>query len=412
MGILDWLTDMGTSGASGLMPGADGGMMPQAAGGSPPAPPAQPPQPLIQPTQAAPPPQGLDANGPSPVQMTGQDAAPLPPGQQGASSSPAPQVPLPQPRPADAPQVGGPAALPPNAAPTQGTLPQQPGPPIDITSQAQNSQTPAPASQQGGNFSLTRALGLNLSDAQRGALGAGLKSVGDNSSKPGLAAFAGSLGSGMEGAKATTDKTFDQKIKYLQQAVAAQQAGDKAAYNKNYAAYLTGKLKNDQDTAAAKGNGKTGAWNKPDSQKFIDAQHALAADPEIKASQKLLEQTAKTAEPAEVAKAQAAHSALIKQKEAGYLAGVGLNPQKVQNLAQNPPGSRGNPTVVTSKEEFDQYVKPGDAYVNPKDGKVYIRKGESSNGGGDQAPAAPSAPPSAPVAPGPAPRGAPAEDDD
>lgn len=278
-------------------------------------------------------------------------------------------------------------------------------------------QQAIPSAAGGQSGFLGRALGLdpNQERTLSGSLAEGLKSVGTNWNKPAMAAAAGSAGSAIEGGNTAQDKTYDQKIKYLTAAIAAQQAGDKAEYNKNYAAYLTGKLKNDTDAAAAKDGsaGKKGAWNKPDSQKFIDAQHALANDPDIKASQKLLEQTARTGEPADVAKAQAAHTALVQQKQAMYLAGVGLNPQKVQQQAQNPPGTQGNPHIVTSKEDFDTYVKPGDAFVNPKDGKVYIRKGggQASDSAAAAAGAAAPATPSAPEAPGAEP-GTKTEDDE
>lgn len=260
-----------------------------------------------------------------------------------------------------------------------------------------------PPDQGGTNPSLLRAMGINpaTADKMRSGLSAGLKAAGESAGKSPFQAFSSGAGAGLEGQEKQGDKTYDQKIKYLQAAIQAQSAGDKAAYNKNYAAYLTGKLKNDTEKAASADSGKKGAWNKPDSQKFIDAQHALSNDPEIRASQKLLEQTAKTGDPADVAKAAAAHNALIQQKQGQYLTGVGLNPQKLQEMQKNPPGTQGNPHVVTSKEDFDQYVKPGDAFVNPKDGKVYIRKGGAASAGGES-PAAAS--PSSPLAPpGPAP---------
>jgi len=271
-----------------------------------------------------------------------------------------------------------------------------------------------PGAPQGGPIS--RALGLdpNRTRSIVSGLGAGLTAAGNSAGKSPFQAFASGAGAGIEGSDKSTDKTYDQKIKYLQAAVAAQSAGDKSAYNKNYALYLTNKLKADTDKAAS--GGKSGAWNKPDSQKFIDAQHALANDPEVKASQKLLEQSAKTGDPAEVTKAQAAHSALIQSKEAKYLSGVGLDPQKLNDLVKNPPGTPQNPHVVTSQSDFDTYVKPGQAYRNPRDGKIYIRKGGGAPKGGDSG-APEGGGPSAPVAPGPPPNpmagaGATAADDE
>lgn len=453
MGVLDWLTS--AIGGSGPMPPVQGfdmnrpmGPMPPAQGldvrpqqlAMPPAqgldlprpqppmppqsgqpsgpmppmqgldlpPPQQPPMPPVQamddvpprPPGPMPPAQGLEMNG-SPVQMTGEDAARLPPPAQ-------PQIPMPRPRP-----PGADAAIPPSAQPTQGAAP--PGQPLNIAPQP----GAAPAPQQGGGMpSLTRALGLDqgTSDKIRSGLSAGLKAAGNSAGKSPFQAFASGAGEGLGGQEARQDKTYDQKLKYLQAAIAAKSSGDKAEYNKNYAAYLTGKLKADTDKAASAEGGKKGAWNKPDSQKFIDAQHALSNDPEIRASQKLLEQTAKSGEPADVAKAQAQHQALIRDKEAKYLSGVGLNPQKLAELQKNPPGTRGNPHAVTSQQDFDQYVKPGDAYINPKDGKLYIRKGGGASSdspavAGGSAPAAPASPSSPPEPPGPAP-GLKTDDDD
>jgi hypothetical protein len=58
---------------------------------------------------------------------------------------------------------------------------------------------------------------------------------------------------------------------------------------------------------------------------------------------------------------------------------VGLNPAQIQANIQNPPGTMQNPHVIVgdenaAREQFDTYVKPGQAYRNPRDGKIYIRK--------------------------------------
>jgi hypothetical protein len=135
---------------------------------------------------------------------------------------------------------------------------------------------------------------------------------------------------------------YDQRLKSLQLAVSAQSAGDKAAYNKNYANYLIGKLQVDKDKATAEAKGGK-SWNKPDSQKFIDAQNALAKDPDFRASQKMLEGVIAGGNgpinQPRIAQAQAAHTALVQQKQAMYLSGVGLNPAQIQANIQNPPGT-------------------------------------------------------------------------
>jgi len=420
MGLFDWLSDAMGSGANPMGGGDPAQMLTRSSNvmdrsqpsldltggvGANMTPP-QAPMPLgTDPMTAGGPPSNGPGLPPKPADMA---AGPDP---TGAPPSP---VPLPQPRPPGADGSGPlPPPPPPPVQPPSGGIPGAPpaepaGPPMSIAPPIAPEQPGAP---QGGPIS--RALGLdpNKTKSVFSGIGAGLTAAGNSAGKSPFQAFASGAGASLEGSEKSTDKTYDQKIKYLQAAVAAQSAGDKAAYNKNYALYLTNKLKSDTDTAAS---GKSGAWNKPDSQKFIDAQHALASDPEVHASQKLLEQSAKTADPAEIAKAQAAHTALIQSKEAKYLAGVGLDPAKTADLAKNPPGTPQNPHVVTSQSDFDTYVKPGQAYRNPRDGKVYIRKGGTASKEGDsgKAPASPPAAPGPPPSPMGGDSGAPAQDEE
>ena len=401
MGLLDWLTD-GLGSSMGQDATGTGAMLGQT---SPDTmglngPPMQPvtPTPPVAPTPA------LDPTAPLPQGTDPMTAGGSPPNGPGLAPPP---VPLPAPRPPGA--DAGLAATPPNAAPTSGTG-MPPGPPTSITpSIPDTSGTPGPngALNPATGF-LGRALGLdaNRERSVKGALGAGLKAAGNSAGKSPMQALASGAGEGLEGGQKATDTGYDQRLKSLQLAVSAQSAGDKAAYNKNYAEYLKGKLEADTDKTTP--GAKKGAWNKPDSQKFIDAQNALAKDPEIRASQKMLEQAAKTGEPADIAKATAAHNALIQQKQGMYLAGVGLDPAKIQANIQNPPGTPQNPHVVMNKQDFDTYVKPGQAYKNPADGKIYIRKTEGA-AGSDQ-PAAATTAPSAPAPPGPMP-GTAAEED-
>ena len=60
----------------------------------------------------------------------------------------------------------------------------------------------------------------------------------------------------MEGGSGTADKQYDQRLKSLQLAINAQSAGDKAAYNQDYAEYLKGKLANDEAAATPGGKKK------------------------------------------------------------------------------------------------------------------------------------------------------------
>ena len=231
--------------------------------------------------------------------------------------------------------------------------------------------------------SLAQALGISpeRESRLRSSLAAGLKSVGENYKKPGLAAFAGSAGSAMEGEQKREDTTYDQKIKALQQAVTAKAKNDDKSYKDNYLKYL-----NRED------RGKSGAWNKPDSQRFIDAMNALSSDRDIVAAQKTLDQALKDGDPKKVAAAQAAHQKLTQEKQAFYLSGVNLNPKQIALNMKIAPGTppkmgpdgkmipdSGNPHTVRSMEEFNQYVKPGEAYIDPRSGRILIRRkdGES-----------------------------------
>lgn len=358
MGFLDWLTDGIGSDAGGW------GANAPSPGSMPPMPQAKPPSlpymegandpsnPTVPPPPVPPPSPPFPAGG-DPMTAGGEppNGPGLPPGM---------PVPMPQPRPPGADIVPPAAAIPPAAAPTAGVAPPM-----------------APTTPQFGAGMIGGGDGRNpnLMRSMVGSLGASLKAAGESAGKSKFQAFAGGAGAGLEGGQTASDKGYDQRLKALTLAVTAQANGDKAEYNKNYAEYLKGKLESDKSDMTPSGKKGT-AWNKPDSQKFIDAQNAMAKDPEIKASQKMLEQLGKSADPGspELTQATAAHNALIAKKQQLYLTGVGLDPAQIQKNMQTPPGTPQNPHVVKSKQDFDIYVKPGQAYVNPKDGQVYIRK--------------------------------------
>lgn len=361
MGLLDWLTSSIGSDLSPITPPSV-----ERPGMPPPLPPGGntiTATPLRQPPPGSPELGNMDpmaAGGTSPTDTMDPMGAGY-----GPPPTPAPPVPLPQPRPPGAPAPNAnpdPAALPPNARPLSLASPPQ--------------MSPGLGQPQGGGI-LAQALGISpeRESRLRSSLAAGLKSVGENYKKPGLAAFAGSAGSAMEGEQKREDTTYDQKIKALQQAVAAKAKNDDKSYKDNYLKYL-----NRED------RGKSGAWNKPDSQRFIDAMNALSSDRDIVAAQKTLDQALKDGDPKKVAAAQAAHQKLTQEKQAFYLSGVNLDPKQIEFNIKTPPGTPptigadgkmagGNPHKIMSEADFDRYVKPGQAYINPRDGKVYIRKG-------------------------------------
>lgn len=395
MGLLDWLTEgIGSDMGGGSAVGAGMPPLPPVQQTGTDAPPLAPPMPPAQPRLNFQRPEfaGTPPLPPAEDPMTAGGAPPNGPGLPPTPPAPPmappvqPPVPMPAPRP---PGAGALPPLPPAAGPTGGAG-MPPGPPLSL---APDMHGPAAAP-------LDRSIGGGLDQNKMrgimGALGGGLKAAGNSAGKSPFQAFTSGAGEGLEGGEKSQDKGYDQRLKSLQLAVQAQRNGDTAAYNKNYAAYLKGKLEADTSKATP---GARSAWNKPDSQKFIDAQNALAKDPEVHASQKMLEKLASTGDEAAIAKATATHNALIQQKQGLYLAGVGLNPQTIAQNMKTPPGTPQNPHVVMNKADFDTYVKPGQAYKNPADGKIYIRK----ETGAKEAPAAEAAPTTAPAPPGPMP---------
>lgn len=405
MGLLDWLTD---SVGSDMW------------GGSPPMPPAQGLDSDVQkvpvrdisraefdgrfsPPQVDPATQPMPGGQGGPAQAFDPSMAAMPGGQGGPASGPSP-VPLPQQRPPGAPQ------MPPTDVSAASRQPpgQPPGQPMSLAAPGIDEQLPP---QNGGGTAnqmlsqgiLGRALGLSPQTSNRlgGALAAGLKSVGENYKKPGLAAMSGSAGAAMEGGIKREDTQYDQKLKSLQQAVSARAKDDEQGYKTGYLKYLGQKLKSEQETAAAGGGGRSGAWNKPDSQKFIDAMNAMNGDRRVVASEKALEQAIKDGDPKRIALLQAAHDKLNTQVRGEYLTGVGLDPKQIEANMKNPPGTQQNPLKINSQSDFDRYVKPGQAYINPKDGKMYIRNGEGAGAPqGGTSSATPDAAPMDPMKPG------------
>ncbi len=422
-GLLDWLTGSGGGPGGGTpmspMPPSLMGMMDpmgNATGQMEPAPvPAPGPTPPMPPPQMA----GMDAPsmvpppaGPPPISQP--DMAP--PGAFNATEinrAPRPAEangPLPPGTPP--PPVGGPTSLsPPSLSPTDASAAMRQVSALGGGRDVSGTLAPESGGPQAQGM-IARALGLSpeVENRAKRGLAAGLKAAGNSSGKSPFQALTSGAGAAMEGENTSDDNEYNKKLKYLTAAVADKAAGNKEGYNNNYLKYLNAKLKSDQDKASG-GSGKSGAWNKPDSQKFLDAQRAVSQDPDIKASQKVLESVLKTGSQADVAKAQADHAKLVADKQGQYVTAVGLDPAKIAFNQKTPPGTPptkgpdgktigGNPHIVTSKADFDTYVKPGQAYINPKDNKVYIRKGGDNKSGADSPAAAPATPATPPLPPG------------
>lgn len=378
MGVLDWLTDAGLFGNSGDSSEQAGAAAAANMGAAPPmqSPPIAPSSP---PTGAPAPsadPQGINQPDPSDLSTQGSPA----PQSMGA---PPPSVPLPQPRPPGAPGPT-PAALNANgaaAAPAPSPSPAPPGPPLNIQPPAQTGPQPAPSGFNPNWFG--RMMGVTSADQaakygqQMGSgLAEGLKSVGQNWNKPGLAAFAGSMGAGMEGGQKRADIQEKQAADYLNAAIKAKQQGDEAGYKQNYLQYLAAKLKADTDKAAS-----PDAKNKNDTptQLYLSAQRLVQNDPEVVDARKALESARKTGEPADVTAATNRLQQVIQQKQAQHLQGVGLNPQIAAQIGKQPGNSQENPvngkTAGLTADNIGKKLQPGQWFTNPADGKLYQYKG-------------------------------------
>lgn len=393
MGLLDWLSDgLGLGNAASM---GGGGMPPGVypGGGQVPMPPVQqtgddkiPPVPPTnieampgQNGNMPPPlPQGTDpmTAGGSPPNGPG---LPLPPGSDpmtaGGSPPNGPGLPG-APPPATAP--GAPANLAPGGVDLPGTMASYAKAggdpmmrPLDEVNGGKGNQT--------AKGILESALGLSPERATRvrGQLGAGLKSVAENANKPGLAAFAGSMGAGIEGGTKSDEKQTDQRTKLLNQMITAQAAGDKAAYTKSLTAYTQAKLEAEKTKAANPEAAAKSRSAMTEEQKLFKINDALAKDPQVKAAQHLLESTKRQGTPKEVAAAQKSFDDLFKTK-------------KTEITEALRPGSATNPHKVTSQDDL-KGMKPGDVYINPSDGKPYVFKGAKKEG----ASAAPAAAPAA-----------------
>ncbi len=345
MGLLDWLTDLGGSGAGTDFPTGN------PVSGAPTMP---------QPTQPVQPPAPTPAPAPAPAPMP-QPTQPMPPAQQTGADG----VPMPQPRPAMAP-LPSPTTIAP--APQPGPMQPQP----TTSPAAPGMPTSAPTNPGQGRGFLGQAFGLPSSDEKNmlGSLGAGLSSVGQNWNKPGLAAFAGSAGAAIEGGTKAEEKRVDEMLKLISE---KRKAGDESSATSLAQVKLeTAKLQLQNLKA---GNGKGTAWNKPPQQLYQDAMRLAQNDPDVKAGEKKLEQIIKDGNPAEVAKAQAEQAALVAAARDKHLVGVGLSPQSAAAIEKTPGLTQANPHPQNSytPQNFESVVKPGQFYIDEK-GQTRVRR--------------------------------------
>jgi hypothetical protein len=257
-----------------------------------------------------------------------------------------------------------------------------------------NFQPPANATPQAKGF-LGRLLDMdpNAEAQMRGSLGAGLKSVGQNWNKPGLAAFAGSAGAGIEGGKTAADKTTEQQSKFLTQQQAANTSASTIGLN-------TAKAKEALANATDKMAGGKASVMNSQQQLYLRAMGLVNNDPEVKLAKSTYESALKeTGDPeSQQAKAaQKAHSDLVQAKIKAHLGALGLDPAMAERLGKMPGSTQDNPVPKDglSQQKFDQ-LPVGAYFVNPKDGRVLIKAAPA----GGAAPQGPQSPPQPPPAAG------------
>lgn len=413
MGLLDWLTE-----GTGSSMGGGGGNAPFIAatnGYSGPG--------------GAPDPQELTP----PVRQAGAAAPPLPPPLPPGSDpmtagGPPPNGPgLPPSPPVPMPMAQPPGALPPNAAPTGGAMP--PMSPQDASGIAQSYQQAGgnlapPEASPGATTFIGRALGLdaNRENQIRGSLGSGLKAAGENAHKPGLAAFAGSAGAGIEGGKGADDKTADQQSKYLKEAIAAQQVGDTGKLN-----IARTRLALAQAKAAEQGKDTKNSVMNTQEQLYLRGLGQVNADGKVKASLAQLRavQTQFGADSKEAKAALASHNDLIDGTKKQVFGTLGVNEKDAAKIGQQPGFSFEKPfkdfpkDQTSAQKKFDElpvgayFINPKNGGINPKDGTPWLlikQPPKPPAAGATTATQAQSPTPAAPV-PVTAPAGSPADQD-
>lgn len=354
-GLLDWLTEgIGSN-----------------IGGAPPAPGMPPTPPMQQETMssvARPNPDGLSPPMPPTIGDGGPPMPSLPP------------TPPPMPPAADGSDGD---VLPSAATATGGALPTAP-----------------PPASGGPNNMISRALGLDRNTARTvtGSLASGLKSVGENVHKPGLAAFAGSAGSALEGGNTAENKIGDEQTKYLTQAITAAQAGNTAALNVARTKLALAQAKTEE---AKDGKPDKASVMNSQEQLYLRGLGAVNQDPKVKASLAKLRsvQTQFGPDSKEAKAAMTAHNDLIDGAKKQVFGTLGVNEKDAAKIGKQPGFAADNPVPAAglTKEKFDK-LPVGAYFINPKDQRLLIKQPPAgANPAAAAQSAAPAAPPPVPV---------------
>lgn len=357
--------------------------------------PANPPMPTARPNPGQNLPSGDLASAVAPPQGAPQDSfgPPTPPNWATPSMDPAippGQVPLPIPRgsfgparPNDmasvdappSPQVAGPGAPPMPPMPGGGGGMPSPGTPSGAPP-----QTPA-----GPWLS-----GIFGSDPRRtaqmaGSLGAGLKSVGQNWNKPGLAAFAGSAGAAIEGGTGGDERQTKDEREAKQEALRNQQFRETQIHNDQQ--YQTAQRRLDIAQQVGTVRSRADAWRNSDLGRLNMADQEIGH--RIESYRKEFGEDLKDPSPKNRKAAQQKQDEYEAKTRADVYKRYGVDPNKIDNLKKLGTSYK-TPFEPKSEDEFHALVKPprpdpnnpgqmlpGDYYKNPRNGRIYRRDAEA-----------------------------------
>jgi hypothetical protein len=217
-----------------------------------------------------------------------------------------------------------------------------------------------------------------------GSLGAGLKAVGQNWNKPGLAAFAGTAGAAFEGGQKASDTGTEQKRKDTQQQLGEATLNEKKRRDDQMFQIYQQRLQRAQQVGTV--TSRQQAWKESDMGRLTDARSEILKNnrqidisygPYLRndanqggngaAIMKEM-QAKKDADAAAIYKMYRVDPGKIGEIEARGTAAFGsdgkIDLDKTKAQAHKP----------TSWDDFHATVKPGQYFINPADGKLLQRK--------------------------------------
>lgn len=218
------------------------------------------------------------------------------------------------------------------------------------------------------------AFGANMADPRfmrqiGGSLGEGLKAVGSNWNKPGLAAFAGTLGSAIEGGQKGDSEYLKEKEEALDRKTKADALAEKDKSDKARMDYYMARL--NAASRAGTTAGRTGAWQSSDVGKLHMADDDV--EKQIRQEQILRKKEYDEADPKTKQDMRNEWDQKRKDLRNEAYKERGIDPNKADEIRNRGADSK-NPHQPSTWDEFQAVVQPGQWYKNPSDGKIYRRK--------------------------------------